>query len=132
MAYEFVFSGVIMGIVLVATAAGLALFRDWKRYVPGNRSDEREASPMRLVYLLLATSLLAILAVVANGGVPMGDGGITLYIVGLGAVLTGYLGYGVYAMVRSHGRKTSEAVMAGAWALGAASLVGLTVLLILG
>ena len=131
MAYEFVLSGVAMGVLVVAVAAGLARMRDWKRYVPGGEEEAADGT-MRFVYVLLGVSLLAIIAVLTADGIPTGEGGALLYILGLGVVISGYLGWGVYTMARSHGRQTSEAVMASAWALGAASLLGITALLLLG
>lgn len=132
MALEFVLSGVIMGIVLVATAGALVVGRDWRAYAPGGDDREGEDRTMQVVAGLLVLSLVAVLVVLFQDGLPGGDGSAVLYIVGLAVVVAGYLGWGVYTIVRSHGRATAEAVMASAWALGAASLVGLSVLLVLG
>lgn len=130
----FVASGLVMGLLLVVLGLGLARMRDWRAYAPGfvTVAGDEEDGTMRVVWVLLGISLVATLAIVITAMPPLSGNVVWLFGLLLAAVLAAYTFWGSYHVVRSNGRQTAEAAMVGAWVLGGLSLLGITVLLVLG
>jgi len=129
----FVASALIMGVALIAAVVGLARMRDWRGYRPGRGGiEEGTDRTMDVVWALWAVSALAVGAIVYTVLPPIGQSGLLVFGGLFALVLGAYLIWGVYHTVRTHGRKTAEAAMVGAWVIGGLAVIGISVILVLG
>ena len=129
---SFVASALVMGVLLVATAVAVIRMRDWRQYRPGREGTAGEVDrTMDVVWLLLAVAVVCVGAIVYSA-LPLESSMLIVLGAFLALVLAAYLAWGVYHTLRTNGRKTSEAVMVGAWVVGSLALVGISVLLVLG
>lgn len=132
-------STVLMGLVLVIVAVGLAYGRNWRRYALGDDGDvfTTIANATQSSTTWIAAFLLAIVGFGGSTLLYLSSTGATqqlaLVVLGvlIGVSMTFFLFMGVYQSVKSHGRSTAEAVATGAWALGALLIVVIAVKLLM-
>jgi len=130
---SFVASALIMGVALIAAVIGLARMRDWRGYRPGRvEAEEGTDRTMDVVWVLWAVTAVAVGAIVYTVLPPIAESGLLVFGGFFALLLGGYLIWGVYHTIRTHGRKTAEAAMVGAWVLGGLAVLGISVLLVLG
>ena len=147
---NYVLSTAVMGLVLAAVAVTLARGVNWRGYTPttsrpaeGGASDPlaRAASVLGGAARNPTTWYVAFFVLVFGfvGGAitlvtsPPEIGGVVFLALGLafGAVLCGFLVWGIYRSGRYRGLGSAQAAMAGAWALGTLLIVAIAVTLIL-
>jgi len=134
-------STLLTGFVLLVVFVGIGLMRDWER-VPGSGEDRTASvvdalrSPMAwtvgFVVLALLFSVAAIAAVGGSSVIGVGQGtGELILLGGFGAVMSGFLFGGLYAMMRNRGLKGAQAAGMGSIVLGLLFVVGIAVKLLL-
>lgn len=135
-------SGLLMGVVLLATVVLLTRSRKWRRYSPTNEGPDAAAALERLAghpatwvvgFLALALGL-GLGAVAFVGGFPIpaavqSAAGTAMLLVVL-AVFAGYTFLGVYHAVRYRGLYRSQAAAAGIWIVGVLAVAGIAVMLL--
>lgn len=127
-------STVLMGLVLVLVAGGLAYSRNWRRYALGNDGDvfTNIAKATQSSTTWIAAFLLAIVGFGGSTLLYLTSTGATqqiaLLVLGvlIGIALTFFLFMGVFQAVKGRGRSTAEAVATGVWALGVLLIVAIT------
>ena len=96
------------------------------------KAEEGTDRTMDVVWVLWAVTAVAVGAIVYTVLPPIAESGLLVFGGFFALLLGGYLIWGVYHTIRTHGRKTAEAAMVGAWVLGGLAVLGISVLLVLG
>lgn len=150
---NYVLSTVVMGLLMVGVAVAIVRVANWRqrpaaasgREGPGGSGEgdvlgrygaaigaaTRNPTTWYVAFFVLVFGFVGgTIALVTS---PPAIGGVVFLVLGLafGAVLCGFLVWGIYSSGRYRGLKSAQAAMAGAWALGSLLIVAITVKLIL-
>lgn len=129
-------SAVVTALLLAGVAFAASELGSWRSYrptfaaaVPGGGGDhEHDESLPRGVKV--GVLVLAVAGVV--GASVLFVDGVGTFLVLLGALLVGYLGWGVYYMSRARGFPVAHSVGLSAWVLGVLLIAGIAGKLVLG
>lgn len=125
-------SAAVMGTLAVGVAGVLAYGRDWHRYAPARRDQSglssrlvRDSRSWLFGFVILGIGALAGTLFALEGG------SMTLVLLGVGAIVAGFLAAGVYITATSRGHPHSHAVGEAVITLGALGLAAVVLRLIL-
>jgi len=149
---NYVLSTVVMGLLMVGVAVAIVRIANWRqrpavasaregprgseegdvlgRYGAAIGAATRTPATWYVAFFVLVFGFVGgALALVTS---PPEIGGVVFLVLGLafGAVLCGFLVWGIYSSGRYRGLASAQAAMAGAWALGSLLIVAITVKLL--